>query len=123
MMEETLTTLLAGVANGKRYWTRAPQGEVPPYVVLRRVSGLSDYHMQGNSGYETNRVQADCYGATYKEAETTARAVKQAIDGRRTADIKGIFLEGERDLPEEDSGAVNNLFAVSLDFMVHHISG
>lgn len=120
MMEEQLTALLAGVASGKRYWVRAPQGTLPPYVVLSRISGVSDYHTQGESGYVVNRVQADCYGNTYTEALTTARAAEQAVSGRRVGVIQGIFLEGERDLPTEDAGTVNNLFAVSLDFMVHH---
>lgn len=118
-MKTELTAMLAGVASGKRFWTRAPQGTVPPYVVLSVISGLTDYHMQGPSGYVVNRVQADCYGTTYTEADATSRAVEQTLTGRREGIIQGIFFEGERDLPDEDSGSVSNLFRVSRDFMVH----
>lgn len=126
-MEEALTTLLAGVASGRRYWVTAPEGTDPAagaYVVLNRISGVRDYHMDGASGVVTSRVQADCYGANYATAKATARAVTSAVSGYRGASggitIHGIFIDAERDLPGSDQGAVSQLFRVSLDLMVHH---
>lgn len=119
-MEEALTTLLASVASGRRYWVRAPQGATLPYVVLNIVSGVRDYHTKGPSGYVQSRVQCDCYGSTYSAAKTTARAVRAAASGARSGDIQGIFVETERDLPAEDAGPVNNLFRTSIDLIIHH---
>lgn len=119
-MEEALTTLLASVASGRRYWVRAPQGATLPYVVLNIVSGVRDYHTRGASGYVQSRVQADCYGATYSTSKTTARALRAATSGVRGGNIQGVFIESERDLPAEDAGPVNNLFRTSVDLIIHH---
>lgn len=119
-MEEALTTLLATVASGRRYWVRAPQGATLPYAVLNLVSGVRDYHTQGPSGYVQSRVQCDCYGATYSAAKTTARTLRLAASGVRSGDIQGIFIESERDLPAEDAGPVTNLFRISIDLIIHH---
>ncbi len=120
-MEKALTALLASVAGGRRYWVRKPQREpARPYVVMQRISGVHDYHLQGPSGYVASRVQIDCYGDTYDSAASTAGAVRGVLSGHRGGVFQGIFLDGERDLPAADAGEVTNLFRVSLDFMIHH---
>jgi hypothetical protein len=119
-MEEAITSLLAGVASGRRYWGRAPQTAPRPFVVLTRVGGQRDYVMQGPSGYVASRVQVDCYADTYDAAKTTGRAAVAVLSGHRSGDILGIFVESERDLPASDAGEVNHLFRVSIDVMVHH---
>ena len=119
-MEELLTGLLSGVAGGRRYWGRAPQNAARPFVVLTRVSGFRDYHMQGSSGLVETRVQADCYADTYTAAKGVARAIDTALSGHRAGAIQGIFIDSERDLPAADAGEVNHLFRVSLDLMIHH---
>lgn len=91
-----------------------------PYVVMQIVSGLSDYHMQGPSGYVVNRIQIDCYAETYTGAKATARAVRNILSGHKGGVIQGAFLDAERDLPAADAGEVTNLFRTSLDFMIHH---
>lgn len=119
-MEEALTALLAGVASGRRHWGRAPQAVVRPFVVLNRISGVRDYHMQGPSGFVSSRVQADIYADTYTAAKTTARALVAAVSGHRGSIIQGVFIDAERDLPAEDSGTVNTLFRVSIDLNISH---
>lgn len=120
-MEEAITALLAHVAGGQRYWVRAPQKAKPPFLVLQRISGQRDYHSQGPSGLVTSRVQVDCYAATYTAAKTLARETTQALSGHRGDELQGVFLDGERDLPAEDAGAVNHLYRVSLDFITTHL--
>jgi hypothetical protein len=119
-MEEALTALLANVAGGRRHWVRAPQNVTKPFIVLNRVSGGRDYHMQGPSGFVTSRVQCDIYGETYTSAKTTARALVAAVSGHRGPLIQGVFIDAERDLPAEDSGTVKNLFRVSIDLNITH---
>ena len=126
-MEEGLTQLLAGVAGGRRYWGRAPQGNSAtdgPYLVLNRIGGPRDYHMQGASGYVRSRVQVDVYGETFGAVKSAARAVVTTLSGFRGGAagtvFQAIFIDAERDLPASDPGEVTNLFRTSIDLMIHH---
>ncbi len=119
-MEEELTALLASIAGGRRYWVRAPQTAQRPFVVLQRVSGLHDYHMEGPSGYVSSRVQVDVYADSFGEATTIGRAIVATLSGATTEKIQAIFIDGQRDLPAADAGEVTNLFRTSIDLIVHH---
>jgi hypothetical protein len=131
-MEEAIIALLladsavAALAGTRVHVGRAPQTLAgSPYVLLRRVTGIRDYTTRAPSGYVESRIQVDAYGKTYTSTKLTARAVIAALSGfRGTASgkqIQGIFVDGERDLPTADEDDdVNNLFRVSVDFMVHH---
>ncbi len=119
-MEELLTSMLAGVAGGKRYWVRAPQKDKPPFVVMNLVSRPRDYNFQRASGYVVSRFQIDCYADTYTAAKGLARLVRAAVSGRRFGIVQGIFIDSERDLPAADAGEVKHLFRTSLDIIVHH---
>lgn len=119
-MQALLTALLANVSGGRVYWLRAQRGAQRPFVVLQTISGQSDHHFQGASGYRVFRVQADCYGDSYEAARNLATDLRRVLDGHRDANLQGIFLESERDLPDEDTGEVNRLARISLDFMVHY---
>lgn len=131
-MEEALVALLlnaAGVTalvSTRIYWGRAPT-KLPdgtpllrPYVVMQRIDGARDYHMQGPSGYVASRVQADFYGETYTSTKKAARAGIAALSGHRGGIFQGILIDSERDLPAADAGEVTNLFRTSVDIMVHH---
>lgn len=126
-METEVTSLLASVAGGRRYWVRAPQNAAKPYVVLYRIDGIPTYTYSGRAGLIASRVQANCYGETYASAKLTAAALIAALEGANTlgdsppGKIQAIFIESDgRDLATEDAGAVQHLFAVSVDFIVHH---
>lgn len=119
-MEEVLTGLLATVAGGRRYWVRAPATATRPFIVLNRVNGIRDYHMQGASGYIASRVQIDCYADTYSATKAIARSVISSLSGHSGGSIQAIFIESERDLPAADAGEVTNLFRNSIDITIHH---
>lgn len=120
-MEEAITALLASVANGRRYWTRAPQGEAVPYIVLSRISGTPSYTYKGRAGHTSSRVQATCYGGTALDAKMLSRNVIAALDGYRGGMIQGIFVDSDgRDLTAPDAGRAAALFAVAVDFIIHH---
>jgi hypothetical protein len=125
-MEEQLVALLLGAAgvtalvSDRIEWGVASQGLAAPYLVLQRIDGLRDYHMQGASGLVASRVQIDVYSEKYSTTKLIARAVIAALSGHRGGMFQGIFLDGERDLPAASPGEVTALLRISLDFMVHH---
>lgn len=120
-MEVILTTLLAPVAGGKRYWVRAPQGTVAPYLVLNKIDDIPDYTMQGASGYSEKRFQIDIYTTTFTSLTALANEVKTILSGYKDGDaVQAIFIDSERNLPAADAGDVTNLFRTSIDIIVHH---
>jgi hypothetical protein len=128
-MEEALRSyLLAGtdlsaLVATRIHWVRSPQGAASPRIVLYRISGLRDMHMQGPSGLVASRVQVDCIGASYGSAKAVARAVEARLSGYSDTayDIRfeGCFLIGERD-DFEDTNTPDKLFRTSLDFNIWH---
>jgi len=119
-MQELLTSLLAPVAGGRRYWVRAPQTAPRPYVLLQVISAPPNYHMQGASGYVPIRVQIDAYADTYTEATAVSRQIKGILSGHVSSPIQAVFIETERDLPAADAGDVSNLFRNSIDVIIHY---
>lgn len=117
-MEEALTALLAGVSGGRRYWGRAPQDAARPFVVLHRISQVRTYTFQGDDRLPQTRVQVDVYADTYTEARDTSAEIVDLVSGYRNGDLRGIFVDGVRDLPAADAGEVNHLFRVSMDLNV-----
>ena len=128
-MEEDLRGLLladAGVAaatGGRVTWGVRPQGSAFPAVVLYVVGSVPAYTLQEDTTRRDARVQADCMGATYAEANAVSRAVSAALSGYRgeygSTIFQGIFLDSARDLSEP--GATEQIYRVSLDFIVHHL--
>ena len=119
-MEELLTSLLASVAGGRRFWVRAPQKAARPYVLLQRASSALSYHMQGATGLTAIRVQIDVYADRYIEATTVARSINATLSGYSSGKIQAIFVESERDLPAADAGEVSSLFRISIDIIIHY---
>ncbi len=124
-MEEALTSLLSGVAGGRRYWSRVPQSNsARPYVLLKRISGNRDYHLKGASRYVRSRVQAAAYGETYASAKATIREIIDTVSGFsgtiNGVQIQRIEVDSERDLTADDTGAVTNLYLISIDLFIHH---
>jgi hypothetical protein len=125
-MEALLTTLLAPVASGRRYWVRAPQvgadgKALPlPYVVMHRISAIRGYTFEGDDGLVQYRVQIDVTDKTYTSATATAAAIVSILSGYQSGAIRGIFVESQRDLPVTDAGDVNHLFRVSTDVIIWH---
>lgn len=128
-MEEALRTFLlagtdlAALVGTRVHWVRSPQAAASPRIVLYRISGLRDMHMQGPSGLVASRVQVDCIGSSYSSAKTLARIVEARLSGYSgTAGgirFEGAFLVGERD-DFEDTDTPDKLFRTSLDFNIWH---
>lgn len=122
MKEALRAHLIAAVAPVPVDWGWNAQGEPAPRIVLGVVSGDTDYHMAGPSGYRRNRVQVDCYAVSYRPAQELAAQVRAALSGWQAGAISGAFEIGERDLPP-DTSAGEVLARISLDYMIHHQEG
>lgn len=98
------------------------QGTTLPAVTVQMISRNIPYCDEGEVGLTEDRLQVDCWGATYSSAKAVARAVVEklsAFDGSPSGvEIQFAMLEDERDSREGGSGAESYLFRTSLDFIV-----
>ena len=100
------------------YPVQLPQGQKMPSIVYSRITELSDYHMQGDSGLATARVQVDSWGVRTDIAADLSNAAHDALSGFRgvvaEVEILGVFHVNSR----EDFDASAELFRVGRDYML-----
>ena len=56
-----------------------PQGETLPAITLTKISGGSQQHLSGPSGWAEPRIQSECYATTSTEAEALDTQVRLAM--------------------------------------------
>lgn len=121
LLASTGVTALVGT---RINWSRRPQGEALPAIVLTRISGFPDVHHGGASGLVSSRVQVDCWAASYGSAKATARAVEAAITAKTFTQgavrFDVILIDSERDSTFE--ATPDTLFQTSLDLMIQSAS-
>lgn len=100
-------------------WTRRPQGEALPAIVLHRIDGAPDVHHGGRSGLVQSRVQVDCWAASYGSAKAIARAVENAVTAQTFTQgairFDCILIADERDTTFDE---ITPLYRTSLDLIV-----
>lgn len=126
-MEEALRTLIledaavSSVATGV-FWDTIPQGQAGPLAVLFLVSTVTDYHMEGPSGFVEQRVQIDCRGATKAAAIGVARAIEDVLSGYAgsvgSVVFQGIFKDNSRSSFERPGNGAADYFVESADYRV-----
>ena len=128
-MEEALRAYLltqSGVSSvvfDRAYWNVRPQGAALPALVLQVIDRSPAYTMDGNAALAETRVQIDCYGTTYAQAKTLARAVRAPLDGKRFTQSSirfEAFRLDERDLSEAGTTEAERVHRISLDFQIWH---
>ena len=114
-MEADLLSLIlsaSGVTDlvGQRVtWGARPQGVGKPDIALLLVSGVPDYHMQGESGLDASLVQMDIRSdASLKQAGDIRRAARAVLSGYSgtvgSTTFYGIFLRSVRQRVEQAEG-------------------
>ena len=114
-MEADLLSLIlsaSGVTDlvGQRVtWGARPQGVGKPDIALLLVSGVPDYHMQGESGLDASLVQMDIRSdASLKQAGDIRDAVRAVLSGYSgtvgSTTFYGIFLRSVRQRVEQAEG-------------------
>lgn len=112
----------AGIADARVQWGRLPPETALPYIRLAAISDPRPETLDGYQSARVTRVQADCFGATYEEADTLAEALIAALDTPAT--LGGVRFgrskaEGPRDLSEELPGG-GILHRASVDLLIEH---
>lgn len=127
-MEEAIRSRLlatSGVTSlvGSRvYWGSRPQGGTLPDIIIRNISGAPIYTDDGESGLAEARLEIDCYGETFGNAKSVARAVIVSLSaffgqvGGVT--FQYILLDSERDFRDAGINADEYLFRTNMDFIV-----
>ena len=120
LIEEAVRSLLSGLASGRIYPYKLPQGVALPACTYMKVSAPRDHTQQGPSGLVSARIQVSSWGNAYDDAKTLSDAVRQALDGYMgTTDgvyIGGVQLVNETDLSEPEPA----IFQTAMDFKVLH---
>lgn len=129
-MEEALITYLLGVSavssvlSDRLNYNTKPQSTLLPCAVIQRVSGEPVYESNGASGLEESRIQVDCYGASYAEAKTVARAIIGALSGVRfiqgSIHFNSCFINFQNDRFEASNDGANKYHRVILDITIWH---
>lgn len=111
---------LAALIGNRAHWDEMPQGQPPSGIVMYVVGGITDYTMQGASGYAMTRVQFDCRGATAAEARAVANALCDRLSGFSGSfqgfSFQGCFAQNQRTRSDKDA---TKWFTDSRDFTIH----
>ena len=113
-MEEHLQALLEAALPFTVGWGSMGEGVSTPRASVYRVGGLRDLTLEG-PGLMLGRLQVDCYGKTFAEADAAAREVRVTLEDYAGGPVQGVFLEAIRDGFEEDAQLLQR---VSLTFSV-----
>ena len=102
---------------------RRAQTDGPDAIVLHRVSGVRDYRLSGASGLVQSRIQADCYGATYRACDETAAALIAFLNGYsgtfEGVQFQRIEIDDERGTNETESEG-RHIFMKQVDLLIWH---
>lgn len=112
---------LAALVGNRIQWDTLPQGAQQPSIVMYVISGVTDYTMQGPSGYVMTRVQFDSRGATAAQARAVANALGDRLSGFSGVfagyRFQGCFEQGQRTRFDKDGP--DKWFTDSRDFTIH----
>jgi hypothetical protein len=105
-------------AGGRVDWGLRPQGKTLPAIRLTKVSNPRGYTMDGPQVTQQYRVQADCYGSTYKQAKDLGDELIALLEPA-SGNFQASFVMRDDDAVEQtDTGP---LFSRSIDFKITHI--
>ena len=112
---------LSALVAGRVHWGRLPAAvDTLPYINLTVISAPRVYSMDGGSLLRQALLQADCWGASAAQAGQVADTITALISGYRGTVagvfLRGLFIEGERELTGRGLGDLENLFGRSIDF-------
>ncbi|WP_406735891.1 hypothetical protein [Thioclava sp. GXIMD4215] len=96
-------------------WGVLPDNTAPPAISLHQIDNADGLTQQGPDGLWRGRVQVDCLALEYAEAAAMKDALIAGLNGYRGGGFRLIRLDRYRD--DQDKGAVDRPFLISLDFL------
>ncbi len=100
----TATTAVTDIVGQKVFPIKAMQSTALPYITYQTISDNSINHATGATETNNTRIQVDCWAATYDEARTLGKAVKEALknwtDLAGDPAISSSHYDGGSDAPE-----------------------
>jgi hypothetical protein len=124
------TAAIAGVVGRRVDWGVRPQGDALPAITLERISGLPHMNQAAPSGWETDRIQIECWGRTYKVAKDLSLVIASpggpsepvgllvGYRGEHLGVRLRTFIVGRRS--DSDSDSKGPVHRTSVDVMVWH---
>ena len=104
-------------------WNRRAQTDTADAIVLHRIGGVRDYRLAGASGLVQSRVQADCYGQTYRACDETAAALIAFLNSYsgtfEGVQFQRIEIDDERGTNETENDG-RHLFSKQIDLIIWH---
>lgn len=89
------------------YGDKAPQKQLPPFIVYEVAGGEKFYHSQGASELANAEIQITCHEASYVKAKALYEVLRHAVDGfSGTWDgitIRSAFLTEPRNVSQPDT--------------------
>ena len=113
---------LANLIGNRAQWDTLPQGGAQTEsVIMFVISGVTNYTMQGQSGFVSTRVQFDCRGGTAAKARAVAEALNERLSGFRGVfagtHFQGCFAQAQRTRHDKVDGF--EWFTDSRDYTIH----
>jgi len=102
---------VSALVSTKIYPVKAPQNTAFPYVVYRRITGLSVNGLDGEMGTTNGRFQIDVYSSTYTQVKALAEAVKEAV---KASNLRSVLIF-DQDFDFDDD---SNNYRVLLEFRI-----
>ena len=132
MPETRLTARLKAAAGvtalvgTKTFPVMAPDKTELPYITYQTISDQSINHATGATEGNRDRIQVDCWGATYAAAKALAEAVKEALknwtDTTGSPHITSCHYQDGTDLPEQPTpGQEIRRHRVSQDYFLGYV--
>jgi hypothetical protein len=116
------TSEVATIVGTRVFPGSKPQAAPLPAIVFNKISGAPLYDDKGEVGLDENRLQIDCWAATYSAAKGLARAVRESLSAYfgTSESVESLYcaLDMERDLREGGGNAAEYLYRTSMDFLI-----
>ena len=115
ILAATAVTAIIGTSTNCRFYPiMAPLKTVTPYCVFFQISPGRTYTHNGFTGFQKATYQISCFHTTQDGAVALSSAVIAALEAWNTSTIKGVFIEEERWLYEEET----KFFHIPITFTV-----
>ena len=115
---------ITAAVSDRIYPLTAPTSATLPYITIQRVACSHEHHMTAAAGLAAARFQVDCWAETSVDAETSAEAVREALDGymqntMESTEVRAVFLEDEGDGYEPPTDASEDgVFRIRQDYTI-----